>query len=997
MLWVVVCCLLVAEVASGTQPDGAWANPWSSALKACDSIIKGLRSLQKGITVKRMQFLMNSLHQLPFKIVGLDKLEVSTSERDSNTVQYLLKRTTRPIANKLYRNQNLQSEYKNGLGFLIRAFQGYHNFRCLQALYSSSGSLQEYNIPLDLMCSRLKGTSGQKNSRVFSTDKICRNVRHCSGVTTPHPYGDPKGSNVQEACTEENQCDVEKALPMMGALLWYKTSAYIAQSLCYNSLRQPLKTVIDTELQEIKAMTRLVMAYASTLGWELFFQEAVERRAYSSLDTALSLVEEYEKSFQFSPVACFEIQAEDACIFSDINKEYQSIRKVQKYRLGPTKTRNLRLYARINHVKMIELKREALQHSDLLGNIRSVDQNLGSAANSVKNYFHILAEYDQGIADQDVLFLAGKLEEFEKKSNQLSAKIQRDVQNAMIAMQANLNFDVVQKLVVLTAEIGKHANPLKVMFGGVDADDIYEKSVEVAEAINRVTHGAVLLNTFSAVYTDMADLARKFKNNADQISNLRTMVDAIKSNSVETIGIDADNFIQAYGGYSPKVDRHMLAKNDALWAAYKASTCNLLFGAEGLPASIGQGVAGGMLLCEKLEGSLTEFASLRENIFDFQFDLVDSVARVVRGNIAKKLSAEIKVPNSVLKGSTLMLGYFMTHHRLQSEASLYCDKLEYRNQGEKIEVCSPGNGLFSPSDLDDLIAYNPDTTYHLDERFVYIPTKPQFMGDTGFISLLRLAEGSTVTFRLPGNLTWLRQYNWLSSGETKAPFVESFKLYLPHDNYGGRQYSKTWVKLTSIAGSAVSHTSDIVYNLPLEHSHYISVYSEGYNPSRCPSGKEITNPYSLCNNLPNICDTGIRVPGKSLMPTILSTWKLTYRKESPTNTIVWDVPNSATNLLLIGKVRFRFLPELSSKRGMLRQTDTPTVGCCTENNYRLRWNDKICVPCPSRPESPTSSVMKLGGLFCAKGSEEVAGNPIEYPNAIASDLSHGDIKLNALK
>lgn len=46
---------------------------------------------------------------------------------------------------------------------------------------------------------------------------------------------------------------------------------------------------------------------------------------------------------------------------------------------------------------------------------------------------------------------------------------------------------------------------------------------------------------------------------------------------------------------------------------------------------------------EKIEGTLAEFSSLRENVFDFQFGLNDALVAVVRGNSAKKLSESIDV------------------------------------------------------------------------------------------------------------------------------------------------------------------------------------------------------------------------------------------------------------------------------------------------------------------------------------------------------------------
>ena len=206
----------------------------------------------------------------------------------------------------------------------------------------------------------------------------------------------------------------------------------------------------------------------------------------------------------------------------------------------------------------------------------------------------------------------------------------------------------------------------------------------MARAAQELTHGVALRTSLVNVIKDSADLAKDFKDNANQISSMQILVKAIDANKVDEIGYDADKFIKAYSDYTPKVNRARLAKNDALWAAtFKSETCDLLFGAQGAGAALGQGVVGGMLLCEKLEGTLAEFSALRENVFDFQFDLVDSLAAVIRGNVGKKLSTSIDVLNDGLESSKLMLGFFITQHRLQHEAAVYCDKVEYRLQEKK--------------------------------------------------------------------------------------------------------------------------------------------------------------------------------------------------------------------------------------------------------------------------------------------------------------------------
>lgn len=989
-------CVFVVPVApksseSSPSNNRPWAPAFYDALKAKDSVVFALKSMERVVTVKKVRKVMRSLDELVSKIDGLNILDTDKIEGDLTLMGKLIHYNTGSIANRLFRSDFLTKDYNREMGRMLRAFQGHHNFRCLQALWSSPNSLKGFDFPIDYMCFKVERKLLKPQSHSFSTDKICHDVKQCSaggdsGPDKTHPYDEtPRKvmTNVKDACQDDGQtCNVKKAVSMMGGLLWFKTSKFMARSLCQNYLKKKHprnkqvynQDTLTTELNDIKEMARLVMAYASTLNWKLFFEEAIQRRAYSNLQVALGLIREYERSFSSSKAACYELKADDVCIYGNINIEYQSIRKIQKYRRNPGKTRNLRLFQRTNHAKMVELKQGSLDYIQMLGNIRSVDENLGEATKGLKNYLVKLAEYDQGIAEQDVIFLAGKLDDFETESTKTMAKVKKGLSDVFIAAVSISSLKLADEGAQLAAQIAEvTTNPFKLIFGGVPVGEVLEQIAVIAQATADVAKVSRMLDTLSETLKNTVDLSKKLKNNADQIEKLQIMIDAIKTNSMDQIGADADLFVEAYGNYTPRVDKSDLEADDALWGAFKETACDVLYGADGVLAGAAQIPIKGMLMCENLEGTLAEYFALRENIFDFQFDLVDSLARVVRGNIAKKLAETIKTPNAPLQASQLMLGYFMTQNRLQSSASLYCDKLEYLNQGEKIPICSPRIGLFLRRTLDDLIAYKPDTTYHLDERFVYIPTRAQFNGDTGFINWQTLKKGEAVTFRLPANQTWLRQFNWISKNNKKVvPFVQSFKLYLPRKTYDSNSntYSKTHIRLTSIASSAVGK-GDVAYNLPIEHSQYLTAYSEGFNPSRCPSGGNIANPYSLCDNLPNICDTTTRVVGTSLMPTILSTWKLTYLTETSTiQKLSWDAPDPATNLLVVAKVKLRFPSSHNSKRSKVPSMDTPAkLGCCTGNNYRPNWYGNTCIACPVKPDVPQDSKINLQGYYCEKGQQ----------------------------
>lgn len=973
--------LLASATDTGANGDSQWAKKLLDVIKARDAMMKPFISLSEEITTPNMENVIATLQRVSSQINGLDNLNINTVEKEPTLVKKLFDQAEEPMVKTLFRSNTLESHYKQrGLGFMLKTFRGYHSLRCIQAIISGQKLGEGYDIPIEAMCSRLKEDIIEETTdHVLSTAKICQSVKQCSGSTTPFPYGDnTDGTDIKVACTEDNKCDVGKALPLMSALLWYKISNFMARSLCHNSLPEFKKSSLTTKYEEIKTMATLMVSYISTLHWNGFFREAASQRAYSNLETAMSLINKRITSMEFTSLACIKLEATDMCTLGDIYKLYGSLLKLKKNILSPGMTKNLRQFTKVDHSKMLQLKTSALKHLNLLGEIRSVDENLKASVKGISKYFYGLAKFDEDIAKADVTFISDKLSEFRKKSDEISKKVEKDIQNAMAAMVTVLAGQLVEESVILSLKIAEHTNPLKVIFGGVEVGDIYEQLAEVARAAQELTHGVALRTSLVNVIKDSADLAKDFKDNANQISSMQTLVKAIEANKVDEIGYDADKFIKAYSDYTPKVNRARLAKNDALWATFKSETCDLLFGAQGAGAALGQGVVGGMLLCERLEGTLAEFSALRENVFDFQFDLVDSLAAVIRGNVGKKLSTSIDVLNDVLESSKLMLGFFITQHRLQHEAAVYCDKIEYRLQGKRLDDCSPSSGFFSKENLDNIISFDlKKISYFEENKFVYLPTKPQFKGDTGFINIPSLAQGNSVTFRIPANRTWLRQYNWLGLQENSAPFVESFKMYLPLKRYGRKKKTsvttRTSIELTSIAGSMTSDTSDVVYSIPLEHSKFLTVYYLGYRSSQCSDGNEIPNPYSLCKNLPNICDTFTKKPQESLMPTILSTWKLSYTVESGNRKVKWKAPNPATNLLIKARVKLRHYRTKKSDFKLFEDNLASEEVCCKGNTYQPEWYDSTCVPCPQKPDIPTNSKSKLGGYYCEKGKEKVVG------------------------
>ena len=790
------------------------------------------------------------------------------------------------------------------------------------------------------------------------------------------------------ACGQNNECDINKAIPLMIGVFFYKVSFAVLNRFCRENCTDGGCKLTREDFSSIAKQVELMKTFRSLppedpFASNQFFQTAISKKAYYEIAAAMEIIGKNEQHFKkikldIASFACEENISQPACHVARVYPHYLLLKKMKEKRLDPGHTgdtRDLTLYQNVDHAKIIELKKETIKHNELLSAVNQLNKNLETQVRGIASYFKGVASFDQDIADADVIFIRDKLEDFDGEYKRLKRKVNsdmRDIKNLTLVLAIA---ELVENTVALVAKMAEESNPIAAIFTGVDSKGIRDAAKDVAKAAANVRTAEALASAMEGLANDTEEIGTCLHNNQNQIKSMKSLVDKIKKSEADDIGEDAETFITKYSNYTPKVAGHRMAQNIAKWGAFKGSFCDLINGAEGVVASGAKAaIANGILYCENLEASIAEFGALRENIFDFQFEMVDSLARVMRGNVAKKLADSIQgQEDDIFKADQLLGGFLMSQQFMQSHAWLYCDKLEYKNEGQRVQACSPRTGLFTNHDLDNLVAFKTEYQTQMSVvRTVHIPTKPQYEGDLGFINIQRFAREKKASFRLPRNITWLYKFDWSLIGESQAPYVENFQLFLPSREYNtgsGKKKRSTRIVVTADtqAGSYFSTNvnSSVLYKLPEMQTSYVTVYQEGYRSSTCP--QEIPNPYSLCNNLPNICLTSTNEAGDSLLPTTLSTWKVTYSVQSGEEVVKWLAPtNVTTNLNLIAKIKLR-MPKESANPLTEIANDQPDLTdlCCDDNTYRASLVDSVCTDCP------TGSKSKLGGYYCeAKPSTE---------------------------
>ena len=969
------------------EPKRSWTNPLYKLLHGRLIIVSEMVKLKRNFQgLNNQKALIQCLENLQerisdFQSAPWDYRETNT-EGSFQILASFLKYESKyqKIFPELFKNEKLSKYYQGGIAKLIHKMKR----RIKAFLDPTSGSSDRYKLPLNKICPTEKA-SYELEKNISITD-VCTNIQKCSPLQASYQR---RSSTDSAACTADDKCELEKALPEMVGFYWHALNDFILKRLCHEQCLLVVgergcgnAETYDRLLEELK----LLIAYTSTLpanfnnAWNgNFFKEAVRDSAFSDLGVATSLIQAKKTDFSRAQIMCYTIKFTEACPYADIYTEFTFVEKLQQHRIKPALVKDLRLFPKEDNKKIVQLLRETLRDFKLFDGIKQLNENLKTSVSGISTYFSSIAMYDEEIANADISFIKGELEKYEKATGEVEKKLKDDFTLAMGLMTGVAVANFAEQTAFLVARIVENCNPLRVIFGGSEPGDILEALGAAANAASKLVKSSALFITLQNLVNDSLEITEAFvgeNSNKAQLTRLKSLVDRIRSNQIKEIEADSEKFVNDYAAYTPQTDRSRLVQNNAMWSAYKDATCEILNGDTAILGFAIQSVANGMLVCETLEGTLAQFFTLREDIFDFQFQLVDAMAKVVRGNIAKRLSRSIKGKRDFLEAKHLMTGFLMAQIRLHTHAFLYCDKLEYKQLGKPVKACSTVNGLFNNENIRKLLSYTDHSRFDQFDRDVYIPTKPRFPGDTGYIDLNSLSKGESVLFKLPAEDEWLQSYRWTLKRETSVPFVESFKIFLPHKHYkkGAKlEHTTSRVTIRSVSGSAVSavapNTSPL-YILPKAHSSYVTVYEEGY--SSCTS-TEIDNPYSLCNNLPKICDKSRRQSGESLLPTILSTWSLKYHISKGAETLAWDAPTPSTNLLIRAKLKIRMLPSERKRRHLphsSRDVVTSTNGCCNGNRYRSSLNDRNCQECPAHSTSMSR------GLYC-EIDEEAAQSRVD--------------------
>ncbi|KAL5267275.1 hypothetical protein ACHWQZ_G004344 [Mnemiopsis leidyi] len=590
---------------------------------------------------------------------------------------------------------------------------------------------------------------------------------------------------------------------------------------------------------------------------------------------------------------------------------------------------------------------------------------------SIGNYFATLAEFDGDIAAADIGYIQSELEKYDNKLYSLNWALQYNAEEiselALISASLDAAFawakTVADMAIGIFSAIGGSFGEISAAFDSMN--DATQKTLNAVRAGN-------LADLISDVSKDAQTIFNGFDANEDFLTLTAQLVRQEGGDQViameELEGIRQE-FLERYNAYSPQVGSDDIARMGAKWETIIDLIDEIFAEVTHAGASGAKGVVYAGNYIEQMKFVVPQISALLESRFDFQFDLMDSLAANLRAQLARSSVEELrgsiehirdnmedpKIAKTQAALSTLVVSRIHTMQALH----LHCNILEYVNAGEVPSDCENAMRTLSEGDITNAIIYRPETcvTNTNDGTYVSIPVTKRGRQDA--INLRDLYSGNSTTFRIP-DAQWLVDYGWLTPNDVreKVFYVKGFELFLVSDKDTHRSVH-IGVDITPSASAVLikDGNSRRLYEIVTRQE-----YEFRYKENEMPCDKTENNPHQWCEDLGDVCVVrdGILDNEVGVYPSIFSEW--TLQVHDPDWSRIPELPEFVEveeTLYLQAKV-FLCSKTPTQRPNVQVQTpsqDTDTGARCGTDNYYNR-KQRAWKPCPF------GSREALGGYYC---------------------------------
>ena len=597
------------------------------------------------------------------------------------------------------------------------------------------------------------------------------------------------------------------------------------------------------------------------------------------------------------------------------------------------------------------------EHSTSLQIANELKEHTSTKFTELRSYFEKIETFNQQIATADIGFISGRLEKYKKRVSRVIGGLKWDIGWLLGQTFYAVYGNVIEKIAILAMEIAEAWNPFKWLTGGGAVKDVLDATSALANALADLSKLIRVSVAFHQLRNKIQEVGEKIEQNDVFLQDVKIMIEQ-ESNTREDFEASRSRFLKNYNGYDPKITKPELDEVRSRWDTLIDAICEVLDNTDGTSSGAIKTIVHAQGLCMNIRAQIADMMSLYEELYDYQFDLVDAMAAYVRASVSLDAANEIKADFNevttldVNEKTTLTilellggLSYASYRTHILQTVHLYCNVLEYMNGGEKPSECKGAE-----TDVALLVASTMPVCKSETKRFYSVPSKPTTQQDKAFIDVAALFSGRDVPFTIPSP-KWLVDNKWIFPSEKYDSFyVKKFEVYLPStSDYPQAVYVNAEPVLHNVIAPSSSSTEYIITpSNPLVYE-----YTMGPSTIPCHADLKITNPYTSCEttNTQSICQLSQDVSHR-LYPSIYSQWSLSIKGGQN-----MTAPQPSTDLSVI--VAMQICKISPNERAQTNQAVFQEVSCCSDGYYRPTATS-TCQPCPS--DSHTA----LAGYYCEK-------------------------------
>ena len=636
--------------------------------------------------------------------------------------------------------------------------------------------------------------------------------------------------------------------------------------------------------------------------------------------------------------------------------------------------KNFVLYDSKERLKQQQLKNliqgavEEINNSldDITEQITSV---INTNFDSVGNYFTTLTEFDGEIAAIDITYIQSELRKYEIKLRDMNWALSYDAE--MIAEMAVFSAGLDAALAWVKA-VADMAIGIFSAVGGEfgDLSNAFDSMNDATQA----TINAMRVGTIPRLIRDVAEDSQKiftgFQDNGDFLTQTADLLhhESEEGPELENIASIREAFLDRYNEFDPKVGVDDIARISVQWETIIDLLADTLEGITQAGASGGKAVAYSNNYIERMRFFIAQISALLQARFEFQFDLMDTLAAYLRSQLAVASVQELRGSIEAIKDNgqnvqminrqVALTSFIVSRVHTLTALQLHCNIIEYKNSGEVPSACSNALNTLTDEDIADAIAYLPEScTVNPGGKYVSIPVTKK--GRLDAVNLRHLYSGHETSFRIP-DAQWLVDYGWMipSDAKEKVFYVKGFQIFLVSSNESMRSLY-LGVDVTPRGSAALMKDGNprMKYDITSNQE-----FDFRYKENERPCDKKFANPYEWCDELGHYCVTndGLLDNELDVYPSIYSEWSINVNDvELSRLPAMPEFVEEDETLFLQAKVWLCSktplnIPDIDIKRPPIDEDEAEE---CGENNYydRKTRNWKSC---------PFGTVERLGGYYC---------------------------------